>query len=158
LNACVAGDYVSHAGCDQQQRIAVIVAAHQRYGFPLKATYLAVRQDGFETIADFNARPVIADGVENQNPAIGGLLPDAPLFKQIDGKSLDVGTIQSIDSNDCDLGVRFLVDLLTDLFHLRVGVGVQDLCEVVDVAGRLGEFGNLFSGGKNAERQDQDGR
>jgi hypothetical protein len=158
LNACVAGDYVSHAGCDQQQRIAVILAPHQRYGFPLKAAYLAIRQDGFETIAHFNARPVIADGVENQNSAIGGPLADAPLLIQIDGKSLDVGTIQSIDGYDCDLCMRFLVDLLTDLFHLRVGVGVQDLCEVVDVAGGLGEFGNLFSGGKNAERQDQDGR
>ena len=74
-------DYVSHAGCDQQQGIAVIVAAHQRDGFPLKTTYLAVRQDGFQAVADFNARPPIADGIENQNPAIGGLLPDAPLFQ-----------------------------------------------------------------------------
>ena len=95
MNACVASDYVSDRGCDQQQCIAVIVAAHQRDGFALKAAYLAVRQDRFQPVADFDARPVIADRIQNQNAVIGGLLADAPLLKQIDGKALDVGAIQS---------------------------------------------------------------
>src|SRR5437899_5132962 len=46
LNARVRSDDIRHSGSDQQQRLVVIPAAHQRDGFALETSHLAVGKDG----------------------------------------------------------------------------------------------------------------
>jgi hypothetical protein len=46
LNARVRSDDIRHSGSDQQQRLVVISAAHQRDGFALKTSRFAIGKDG----------------------------------------------------------------------------------------------------------------
>lgn len=135
LDSCVGGDYVGDSSRNQQQGLAVIAAAHERDGFALKATHLAIRENGLEAVSDLNARAAVADGIENQNSAVGRLRSDSPLMEEIDGIALDVCSVECIDGDYCDLGMGFVVDLLADVFHLRRSALIDDVREIVDVAG-----------------------
>src|SRR5271165_4030712 len=66
LNFRIVGDDLRNARGDQQQRLTVLLAAHQRDGFPLKGSHFPIGQDRFEPIANFNAGPMVVDGIENQ--------------------------------------------------------------------------------------------
>ena len=96
----------------------------------------------FEAVADFDAGAMILDRVENQDAAIGRFAADAPLVEEIDGITFDVGAVERIDRHDRDLGVGFLVDLTAEIFNLGNCVGIENVGEIVDVAGGL-ESGTL---------------
>ena len=97
-------------------------------------------------------RAMILDRVQNQHATIRGFAADAPFLEEIDGIALDVGAIQRIDGDERDLGVRLFVDLLADLGDLRDGVRIKNVCEIVDVAGRL-ELRNRFGPRPYAQRK-----
>ena len=59
LDSRIRRDDVRDAAGDQQQRLAVVVAAHQRDRFTLKASHLSVGQNRFESVAHFDAGAVI---------------------------------------------------------------------------------------------------
>ena len=143
LNSGVGGDHFGDAGGDEQQGLTVISALHQRDGFALEAAYLAVGQDGFKAVSDFDAGAAVADRVQDQNAVIGGFGADAPLVEEIDGIAIDVGAVQSIDGDYGDLRVGFLVDLAADVFHLADCAGIEDMREIIDVAGGLEIFNRL---------------
>ena len=153
LNSGVGGNYAGDAAGHEQERLAVIFAAHQRDGFALKASYFAIGQNRFQAIADFNAGAVIPDGVENQDSAIGRFAADSPLMEKIDGITFDVGAVQGIDRDESDLRVGFLVDLMADVLNLSRCIGVEDVGEIIDVAGGLEVFDRL---GVRGETQGYD--
>ncbi len=121
----------------------VVSAFHQRNGFALKASHLAVGQDRLQSIANFDSRTVILNGVENQDAAIGGLCADAPLVEEIDRVTFDVGAVERIDGDERDLGVGFVVDLMAEVFDLTFCALVEHSGEIVDVAGGLEIFDRL---------------
>lgn len=160
LNPGVGGDHIGYARRDQQQSLVVTFGSHQRDGFTLEASYLAVGKDGFETISDFDAGAVVANGVKDQDALIGGFCTDTPLVEKINGIALDVGAVERIDRDYGDLRVGFFVDLMADIRHLRSCALVEDVGEIVDVAGGLEVFNRLGVRGdgerENEKRQKTD--
>jgi len=155
LNSGVGGNYVRDTAGDQQQGLAVIFAAHERNGFALKASHLAIGQNRFEAIAHLNAGAVIADGIKDQDSAIGRFAADSPLMEKIDGITFDVGAVEGIDRDESDLGVGFLVDLMAEIFNLGSRAGIEDVGEVVDVAGGLEILDGLGPRGKAQYHNDE---
>ena len=155
LDSCVGGDYVGDPRIDQQQGFAVVAAAHQGDGFALKASDLAIWEDRLEAVSDFNAGTAVSGGVEDQDSTVGRLRSDSPLVKKIDGVALDVSPIECVDGDYGDLGVGFVVDLLADVFHLRCCGLIDNVCEVVDVAGGFEFFDGL---GVDADREQKKDR
>jgi len=62
-----------------------------------------------------------------------------------------------VDGDDGDLSVGFFVDLTADVAHLRGGVRVEYVGEVVDVAGGL-ELRDRLGMDRSKEQQYDDGR
>ena len=137
MDSRVGRDHIGHAARHEQQSVVVVLTTHQRNGFPLKASHFAIRQDWFQPVSHFNAGAMIPNGIQDQHAMIGGFAADAPLLEQIDRIALDVGTVQGIDGHNGDLGVRLFIDLTADVADLRGCTLVEDMCEVVDVAGGL---------------------
>src|SRR5208283_2498340 len=121
LNSSVGGDDIGHTGCDQQKRLTVIPAAHQRNRFPLEVASLAIGQNRLKSVSDFNARFVILDCVKNQHSAIRRFVPDSPSVEQAVGIGLNVGAIERVDRYQCDLRVSVVVDLAADVGDLSSG-------------------------------------
>jgi hypothetical protein len=154
LNSGVVGNDLSDATGDQQERLAVLFGAHQRNRFALKAAGLAVGQYRFETVADFDAGAMILNGVENQDAAIR-FTSHTPFLSKIDRVTFDVGAVERVDGDQRDLGVGFLLNLPADVVDLGDRVLVEDVGEVVDVAGGL-ELGNGL--GERGEAQQHGNR
>src|SRR5271165_342841 len=155
LNSSVGRNHFGHAGCDQQQSLAVVAAAHQRDDLTLEAADLTIGENRLQPIANFNAITVILDYVEDQHAAVGRLRADAPLVEKIDGIALDVGAVERVDGDYGDLRMGFVVDLVADVFHLRGCAGVDDVGEIVDIAGGL-ELRDGLSPGGERERKESD--
>ncbi len=99
---------------------------------------------------------MVGNGQQNQDSPIGRLAADSPLLKKVDRVTLDVAAVERVDGDDGNLGVRFLVDLLTQVVELGDGAVIENVGEVVDVAGRL-ELGNGFAPANQGERQHGEG-
>ncbi len=135
MDAGVLGDDVRDPRSDEQEGLAIVAGAHEWDRFALKSADLAVGQDGLEPVANLDAGAVIVDGIQNQNAAVGGLAAYSPLMEEVDGVAFDIGAIERVNGDDGDLGVRLLVDFAADVVHLRDGVLVQNVSEIVDVIG-----------------------
>ncbi len=97
---------------------------------------------------------MVAYDIEDQDTAVGRLTADSPLFEEIDGITLDIGAVERIDRDQRDLRVRFFIDLTAGIANLRNGVRIEDVREIVDVAGGL-ELRDGF--GPRSDRQQKDG-
>ena len=85
------------------------------------------------------------------------LAADAPFFEEIGGIAFNVDAIQCVDGDDRDLGMSLLVDLGTDVGHLRNGGGIQNVCEIVDISGRL-QLGDRLGPRPCAQRKQGSGQ
>ena len=112
-----------------KQRLAVLLAAHQRDGFPLKAAHFPIGQNRLQPIADFDAGATVVNGVQDQHAPIARLASDSPLLEKIDGIAFDVGAVQRSDRHYSNLGVGFFVDLPADVVHLRDRALVENVGE-----------------------------
>jgi hypothetical protein len=137
LDVGVGGDRLRHASEDQRECGIVIATAHQGHSFALEAADFSVGKNRFESVADFDARAMILNDVEDEHSAVGALASDAPLLEQIDGVALDVAAFERIDSDESDLRVGLGVELLGDTGYLRRRIRVQDVRKIVDVIGGL---------------------
>src|SRR5450755_227525 len=133
-------DFGNPAG-DQQQGVVVVLAAHQRDGFPLKPTDLAIGQNRFQPVSHFDACAVIPYRVKDQHSAVGRFASDAPFLEQIDRVALNVSAIQRIDCDQGDLSVCFFVDLAAEIGDLSCRTLVENVREIVDVTRGL-QLGN----------------
>lgn len=125
--------------------MAVIAAPHQRNRFPLEPANFSIRQDGLQPVSNFDSGAMVLDRVKNQYALIGRLGPNAPFVEEVYCIALDVVAVESINRDQGDLRMSFLIDLRAEVFELRLGLCVQDICEVVNVSGRF-ELGDGFSG------------
>src|SRR3974390_3102248 len=137
LNPRIGRDHLGHAARYQQQSLVICLAAHQRGSFPLKASHLAVGKNRFQPVAYLHACAMILNRVQDQDAAVGGLRADTPFLEEVDGKALDIRSIESVDGYDCDLGVSFLLDLAAEIVHLRNRLLIEYVRVVVDVIRRL---------------------
>src|SRR5271165_5983688 len=96
---------------------------------------------------------MVIDRIKDQYSAVLRLAADAPLVKQIDRVTFDLGTIQRMDRYYRDLGVRLLIDLPADLVHLRDRVLVQNVGEIVDVVGGFELGDRLGLRGKDQQQR-----
>jgi hypothetical protein len=94
---------------------------------------LAVGQNWFKSVADLNSISVVLRGYQNQHTVVGRLAANAPLLEQSRGVTFDIRAVERLDSNDGNLRMRLLIDLLTNIIKLRDGVLVEDMSKVVDV-------------------------
>ena len=79
------------------------------------------------------------------------------LYK-IDGVALNVRTVERIDSDDRDLRVRLLFDLLADVIQLRDRGLIKDMGEVVNVIGGTQLRDRLSMKQKGKRQQDDERR
>jgi len=154
LNTRVRGNHLGDAGCDLQQGIAVVTAAHERNHFALKAAHLAIGQNRLQSVSGLNARTVILDRVKNQNAAVSGLAADPPLLEEINSIRLNVAAIQRIDGHHGDLGMSVVIDLPTDVLHLSDCLRLKNVGEVVNVAGWM-ELRYLLRVSRNANEYNK---
>jgi hypothetical protein len=137
LHTRVRGNDFSDPAGYKHQSLVVLAVLHQRDGFPLKSTDLAVRQNRFQAIPDLNPRAMILNCIKNQYASVGLLRTDAPSMEKIYCIALDVISIERINRDKRDLCSRFVVHLVAKVFYLGFSAGVENVREVVDVAGRL---------------------
>src|SRR6267378_4957821 len=109
LNTSILGNDLGNPPRDQQQRLVVVASPHKRNGFPLKSTYLSIRQDRLQPIAHFNSCVAIVNGIQDQYAAIRGLAAYSPPMEEIDSVTLDIEAIERADGHHRDLGVRLFV-------------------------------------------------
>ena len=76
-------------------------------------------------------------------------------MEKIDGITFDVGAVEGIDRDESDLGVGFLVDLMADVLNLGRCAGIEDVGEIIDVAGGLEVFDRLGVRGHAAQENEK---
>jgi hypothetical protein len=67
----------------------------------------------------------------------------APFFEEVYRKGLYISAICRVDRDNGNLGMSLLVNLTADFCHLREGICIYDMREVIDVSGGL-ELRNRF--------------
>ena len=70
---------------------------------------------------------------QDQHTLVGSFAADAPFVEEIDGIALNVGPVERLYSDDGDLCMRLLFDLLTNIVELCDGVLIKDMSKIVDV-------------------------
>jgi len=135
LDAGILRDDVGDPCSHQRYGAVVVILPQQRDRFAAKASDLAIRQDRFQPVADFDAVFVVLHRQQDQDSVVRGFAPDSPLLVQGHGVALDVGAVQGIYCDHGNLRLRFLVELLADVIELRDGGLIKDVSEVVDVVG-----------------------
>jgi len=75
-------------------------------------------------------------------------------MEKIDGITFDVGAVQCIDRDESDLSVGLIVDLMAEVFYVGSRAGIEDVGEIVDVAGGLEVFDRLGVRG-HAEQENE---
>ncbi len=90
LNSCVLGYDLRNARGDQQQRLIIIAAPHERDRFPLKPAHFSIGQDWFQPIANLNPGAMVVNRIQDQDSAVSGLASDPPLMEEIDGVAFDI--------------------------------------------------------------------
>ena len=135
FNAGILRDDIRDSRRHQRHGAVVVVLPQQRDSLAAEASDLAVGQDRFQSVADFDAVFVVLHRQQDQDTVVRGFASDTPLLVQGDGVALDVRTVESVYRDYGDLRLGFLVELLADVVQLRDGGLVEDVGEVVDVVG-----------------------
>jgi len=110
-DAGVLCDDVGDAAGHEANRCVIVALAEDGDGFAAEAADFAVGKDGFQAVSYLGPIPVVIDGEENEDAAIGLFGTYAPLGGQVDGVVLDGLTVCCGDGHYGDLGVGFLVEL-----------------------------------------------
>lgn len=124
---------VCHAGGHQPYSAVIIIAFQKGDRLAHKTADSSVRQDSLKSISHFNSVAVVLHREKNQHAAVAALLAKSPLSKQVDGITLDVTPIESIDENDCYFGMCLLVNLPAHIVERVFRRGTQHMREIVDV-------------------------
>ncbi len=117
---------------------------------------LGVGEDAFEAVADLDAVLVVLDGEDKDDALVGGLGADLPGVFERGGPGVDVLAVQGFDGDDFDGGVGLGIDLPSEVFDVFLGGRVDDVGEVADVAGGLGQLVGRFGVGEADERAPEE--
>ena len=123
-----------------------------RHRFPTKTTYLAIRKNRFQTIADTCSELAIRRRQQNQHPAILPFRPDPPLLKQGHRVTPLVLPIHRLHRNHGNLRLRLLLHLLAKSVQPRLRSRIQNSGKIIDVVSRAQRRNGL---GSNPHRRPQ---
>ena len=114
---------------------------------------LAVGQDAFETVADFDACFAVLDGEDEENALVGGLGTDLPVVFEGGGPGVDILTVEGFDGDYLDGGVGLGVNLPGDVFDVFLGGRIDDVGEVANVTSGLRQLVGRLGVGEAASGQ-----
>ena len=110
-----------------------VILPEQRNGFASDCADFPIWQNRFQPVANFDPVTMILCRQQDQHALVCGFAADAPFVEEIDRIAFDVGSVERLNSDDGNLRMRLLVDLLTNIVELRDGVLIKDVSKVVDV-------------------------
>ncbi len=105
------GDDGCNALRHEQQGAVVIPLAQERNRFAPESAHFAVRQNGFEAVADFHAIFAVRGNKEDQHAARQLLRSHAPSGREVDRVLLDGFAFERGNGDHRNLRFRFLIDL-----------------------------------------------
>ena len=84
---------------------------------------LAVGEDAFESVADFNAVLAILNGKDEENALVGGFGADLPVVFESGRPGVDILAVERFDGDNLDGGMGLGVNLPGDvsMFSLEAG-------------------------------------
>src|ERR1019366_6596799 len=101
-------------------------AGQIRHRFPTKTTYLAIRKNRFQTIADTRSELAILRRQQDQPPAILPFRPDPPLLIQRHRVTHHILAIDRLHRNHGNLRLRLLIHLLAKSVQPRLCSRIQN--------------------------------
>ena len=135
---------------------AVLRLLKQRVHAAADVADLAVGKNAFKAVADFNAILAILDGEDEEDALVGGLGADLPVVFERGGPGVDVFAVEGFDGDYLDGGVGLGINLPGDVFDIFLGGRIDDIREVADVAGGLGQLIGRLGMGEADERANQE--
>ncbi len=94
---------------------------------------LAIRQYRFESISDFRPVLVLIYREQNHNTAVLAFRSHTPFLEETIRKILSRIAFERMDGYDGELGIRFLIQLLTESGDFLPGIGIDDAGEIIHV-------------------------
>src|SRR5581483_8345657 len=112
LHAGIRGDDICDSRGHQPYASVIVVLSEERDCLAAEPSDLAIRKDGFESVADLGPVFVVLDRNEDEDATIRSLAANTPLFEQIDCVAVDVTAIQATNCYYRNLCMGFVIDLL----------------------------------------------
>ena len=153
----VVGDDLRHFAHSRRDRAIVVAGLQVGNHVAADVARLAVGQDAFQSVADFNAVLVIGNGQKNHGVAVLALclilVPHLPVVFKLRGVVGRVVAIEIVHRNHGNLRVgRGVVELRAEVVEPRDGLGREHVRKIAHVVGGLGQVGHLFGMRGNREK------
>ena len=134
-----------------------VIGAKKGDHFAAYIADLAIGENAFEAVADFNASFVVVDGQKNHDSAVVlALATHLPFVFESIGKLSRVNAIQRVDGDNGDLRVGLrVVELGAEAVEPGNGSRRENVGKVADVIGGLGQIFDPLSEGREGENGDQ---
>jgi oligopeptidase B len=152
----VGGDDVGDLDDASSDRTIVISLAKIGNHKAADVADFGVGQDAFKAIADFNTALAVLNREEQHDAAVRALLADLPFLFETVGEVVDIVAIERTDGDNHDLCVGGgVAQLAAETVDAIGGLGREDMREVGDPVGRLGQVFDAFGESRQSQKQQR---
>src|ERR1019366_5933604 len=125
---------LGHAGCSEEHRSAVVFPAHVGHHLAPDVSSASVVDDRLQPVANLDPVLTLLGRHQKQNATVLFLRSDTELLVEIGCVVFLAAAVEGIYGHNRNLGAGLLLDLGAQRLQLGLGRGIDDLCEIGDVA------------------------